>query len=220
VARELCKQDKMIIHSNFPEFYEKLRKIQPYITIQPYIKGKPVTHECSYVPERPVPHTSTFQDTLKAAGLPNNTLYSFDIELPIKRTGIILVSLPYKPTWCLDPDNFVPDLQVFKGIGRKLEENGFRIAWHHGTYRSLNQWINLMSLCDYVITQSSHVLCLSELLGKKTCVIFNGNYKNSKQQFVTYITPTKVICRPDLTISAMDNEGVDTICNKITSHLR
>lgn len=219
VVREYCKKDKVVVYSDFPDFFEPLRKIQPFITIQPFIRSKPVDVDCSYVASRPIAGTNTFQDTLNNARLPINTLFSLDYEMPKKRTGVILIAMPYVPKWCRDGACFVPDETLFKNIAENLGE--FQIAWHHPhTSRSLQQWVELMRLCDYVITQSSHILCLAEALGKKTCVIFNHSYKQSTQPFVTYITTEKVICCPETTIAIMDNEGWKTSCSKIRQHLR
>lgn len=221
VKRIAKKRNDVIVLSNYPEFFSSLSNVK----VESFDRRRGVDLDISYVRRRAIEETTTWEDTCLEAWMPdfvsseNFTLDFKPFDKTVKRS--VLIRTPYIPTWVMPCDYFKPDEIFISTLACELQaHHGIKVKRipSQASY-NVTQWYNMYSEHDLIITQSSSNFVLAEMMGLKTMLVFNYRQHESQRQFVKWVVPKKVICKPELTRWCLDNYSVEKVAKEISEFI-
>jgi len=212
------------ILTKYPEIYQPLIKSGLVITDR---YAKQADRECRYAPRYPIQTTTTYQDTLILAGIEKYLPLEMEFQCPHvfdfptkKKVCVIRVPvLPMKQRG--DEACLIPPGKLFQKIIDAFKNTCyFVLAGNRNCYQyalrgvdmdltgtldipGLMQLINQSDIC---LSQSCFFLPFAEALNKKTFVLFSSEGFESPVKFYRYITPEKIINKPEIVGHFANNE--------------
>jgi len=223
---------KVEILTKYPEIYQPLKKSELIITDR---YAKLPDRECRYAPRYPIQTTTTYQDTLILSGIEQHLPLEIEFEcskefnFPTKKKICIIrdIILPMKQRG--DEKCLIPDGKYFQTIIDAFKKYFyFVLAGNTNNYKyklkgidldltnclNIFELLQLISQSNICLSQSCFFLPFAEALNKKEFVIFASEGFKSPLKFYRYITPAKIINKPEIIGSCIDDESIEKVIDK------
>ena len=194
-------------------------------------RRQPIDIRFTYCGRKYTPGTSQFTDSCISARIKEDIKLeipwetrSTDLVNKIKRVAkgrkICIVSAPYEPfgredEWGailrIKPDimqtiiNKYKEKILFVQIGNKFVLNKLSTEIEVINQTSYTDLFDIVSVCDFGMSQIGNMLPLCECLGKKNFIIFNKAAMESENKFIAAITPDKTVHYKKLNCSVLDD---------------
>lgn len=241
------RYDHVHYMTDYPELYKSIKNVTCYKHRKTNDMGDgTVDIRFTYCGMKYTPGTSQFQDSVLSARINEkldlkiewqiqNGRLTEDIKKRAENKKICILAEPYEPFGRLDCWGALLRIkpEVMQTIVNTFRDKvyfiatGNRFVLHHTKHvqhdlvekTTVSDLMDLLSICDFGLSQIGNLLPMCEALGKKNFLVFAKAAMVSENKFIKAITPEKTVHYKELNCSITDDMSEEIILNKFRSFI-